>query len=320
QRGELERLDVGDDEHGTQAKADAGLVAQELREPVEVLAHLRSRRGRAGQERDRIHRQRLDPRVLGDHQLADERERQADRLEREPAQRAPDGVAEVELRRGQAAVHGDGKLHVPMTVLEQRDERIEGQSDGPLRRLGARRRAYDDETVDAGVVGGAALGVLPTPISVRLTADSSSAKSGSVVRSTNRPKPSLSARRPRDTRSGSVVSRRPASRAAGVVVFARTRGVSRSTSGKRPDASRSKSTHGFSISTLVTRTAPGHCTSMPAARARPAVSSWRLASPIPSSFTAALPRIARLNGANRALICASPSTLPLIRAPTGRRG
>src|SRR5207248_156808 len=70
----------------------------------------------------------------------------------------------------------------------------------------------------------------------------------------------------------------------------------------------------------VTRTAPGHCTSMPAARARPAVSSWRLASPIPSSFTAALPRIARLNGANRALICASPSTLPLSRAPTGRYG
>jgi len=61
---------------------------------------------------------------------------------------------------------------------------------------------------------------------------------------------------PSENRSGSVGSRGPGSRAVVGFDAARARGVSRSTSGKRPDVSRSKSTHGFAISTRVTRTPP----------------------------------------------------------------
>ena len=117
-----------------------------------MLAHLGARRRRARQERHRIHRERLDPRILGHEQLADERERQADGLEGEAAQRAPDRVTELELRRRQAAVHGQRELQVALPVLQQRDEGVERQPDGPLGRLRARRRAHDLEAVGADVV------------------------------------------------------------------------------------------------------------------------------------------------------------------------
>src|SRR5262249_2643999 len=103
-RLDLELFGIGNGEDRTQAQPNRGLVAEEFRQSVEVLRHFRSRCGRAGQERDGIHRQRLDARIRGEKQLADGRKGQANRLEGEAPERAPDRVAEVELGRRQAAV------------------------------------------------------------------------------------------------------------------------------------------------------------------------------------------------------------------------
>src|SRR5689334_1654796 len=61
QRLLLERLRVGEREHRPQAQPNGGPVAQERGETVEMLGHLRTRRGAAGGERHGVHRERLDP-------------------------------------------------------------------------------------------------------------------------------------------------------------------------------------------------------------------------------------------------------------------